>query len=154
MKVIAFDQATKVTGFAIFEDSSLVRYGVLTASGDDPFARMHDMYAQIYRLLQEEHPQLVSIEGTQFQKNYKVYSELSQMQGVVFAACFMLGISFRISAPTVWKAYCGVKGRKREDQKQSAMDIVQSYGITAPEDACEAILQGKYIIENEKGIKA
>lgn len=65
MKVIAFDQATKVTGFAIFEDSSLIRYGVLTASGDDPFARMHTMYTQIYELLEGERPQLVSIEGTQ-----------------------------------------------------------------------------------------
>lgn len=151
MKVIAFDQATKVTGFAIFEDSSLIRYGVLTASGDDPFARMHTMYTQIYELLKGERPQLVSIEGTQFQNNYKVYSELSQMQGVLFAACFELGISFRISAPSVWKSYCGVKGRKRDEQKQSAIAIVQSYGITAPEDACEAILQGKYIIENKKG---
>lgn len=151
MKLIAFDQATKVTGYAIYDSQHLVCYGVLQAAGDNPFSRMKAMFTQIYKLLSDEKPDLVSIEGTQFQQNYKVYSELSQMQGVVFASCFLLGISFRIAMPSAWKSYCGVKGRKREEQKQSAMAIVESFGIIAPEDACEAILQGKYVIENKKG---
>lgn len=153
MKVIAFDQATKATGYAIYEDTNLVRYGVLLASGQNCFVRMNSMFTQIHQLLSIEIPELVSIEGTQFQQNYKVYSELSQMQGVIFASCFLLSISFCIVVPSAWKSHCGVRGRKRKEQKQSAIDIVNSYGISAPEDACEAILQGKYIIENAKGKK-
>lgn len=151
MKVIAFDQATKVTGYAIYSDGKLVNYGALEASGDNPFERMRIMYEKIYTLMCVERPDLISVEGTQFQNNYKVYSELSQMQGVVFAACFALGVSFCVTAPSVWKSYCGVEGRKRMEQKQSAMAIVESFGITATEDICEAILQGKYVTENMKG---
>lgn len=150
-KVIAFDQATKHTGYAIYLGDELVRYGVLHACGDNPCDRMLLMYRQIYGLLKEERPSLVSIEGTQFQHNYLVYRELSQMQGVLFAVCFSLNIRFIVVEPSVWKHSCSVKGKKRAEQKESAVQIVREMGIDAPEDACEAILHGKHVIKSLKG---
>lgn len=150
-KIIAFDQATKHTGYAIYAEQELVRYGVLHASGTNPFHRILLMFQQIYRLLESEQPSLVSIEGTQFQRNYQVYKELSQMQGVLFAMCFSLNIPFIVVEPSVWKHSCSVKGKNRAEQKASAMQIVRDMGIDAPEDACEAILHGQHVIKSSKG---
>jgi len=152
MKFLSFDQATNITGYVIYDNQSLQRFGIIKSKGDTKNERIKSMYAQVLQLISDEHPDFVSIEGVQYQNNFQVYSTLSQMQGVFFAIFYSLGIEFMIVEPTVWKSFCGVKGRARDEQKQSAMSIVHDDGITASEDECEAILQGRYVLSAlEKG---
>jgi Holliday junction resolvasome RuvABC endonuclease subunit len=145
MKIICFDQSTKITGFSIWENNKLVDYGTLKYVEKNPFERMQQIHSDITKMILKTKPDFVYIEGVQFQKNYKVYGELSQLQGVMLSIFFIFNINFEIVPPVRWKAFCGVKGRKRKEQKENTIQIVkQNYCIDATEDEADAISIGTY----------
>jgi hypothetical protein len=39
-RILALDQATKITGYSIFDDGKLVKVGTFTTSSDDEIARV------------------------------------------------------------------------------------------------------------------
>ena len=93
---------------------------------------------------------------TQFQSNQRVYSTLSQLQGIVMAILFEKDIGFSIIEPSSWKSYCGITGRKREEQKAKSIAIAsKQFGLSdLTDDVADAILIGYYgahILNNEKG---
>lgn len=108
-----------------------------------PFVRMKFMCDTVHNYLDDLNPDCVVIEGVQYQKNQAVYSQLSQLQGCLFYLFFTTGKPFRIVEPKVWKSFAGIKGRKREEQKASALSIVHDqFKIDVAEDTAEAILIG------------
>ena len=65
------------------------------------------------------------------------------MQGVILSILFEKNVGFQIVKPSTWKSVTKVKGRKRKEQKESAMQIVkEKYKINVSEDVAEAILIG------------
>lgn len=148
MKIISFDQATHITGYAIYNDGELAGFGIIRSKATDPHVRMRDMFEQISALIDQETPNYVSIEGTQCQNgNYKAFSTLCQMQGVLFAILFIRHIEFFVVPPMTWKAFHKIGNGKRALQKRAAIQIVHNKGIDASEDECEAILQGEYVLD-------
>lgn len=148
MKIISFDQATHITGYAVYTDDVLTDYGVLRSKANDSYLRMQEMFTQISALIDKEKPDCVSLEGTQCQNgNYKAFSTLCQMQGVLFAILFIRRIDFRVVPPMTWKAFHKIGNGKRALQKKAAIQIVHNRGIDATEDECEAILQGEYVLD-------
>jgi crossover junction endodeoxyribonuclease RuvC len=76
----------------------------------------------------------------QFQNNYVTYQQLSQMQGVLMAYLFKINIPFQIVEPSAWRKTCGIKGRKREEQKANTQLFVkEKFGIDVSEDEADAI---------------
>ena len=107
------------------------------------------MYFLIRDLLRQRSPDFVVLEGVQFQNNYKTYSQLSQMQGIVFSILFELDIGFCIIEPNSWRKFVDVKGRKRVEQKAAAIEKVKEvFGIDAEEDVAEAICIGLWGVNN------
>lgn len=106
IKFIALDQATKYTGYSVWElpdngTLKLLEHGVFKADAkDDVISRMRVMYDDIKSLIFTQKPDFVFFEATQFQSNQRVYSTLSQLQGVVMAILFEGGIGFNIIEPS------------------------------------------------------
>lgn len=163
IKYIALDQATKHTGYSIWglspscDAPSLLEYGMLKANvKNDVISRMREMYSDIKGLIFTHKPNYVFFEATQFQSNQRVYSTLSQLQGIVMAILFEKDIGFSIIEPSSWKSYCGITGRKREEQKAKSIAIAsKQFGLSdLTDDVADAILIGYYgahILNNEKG---
>ncbi len=152
MTILALDQATKHTGFAIFSEGKLIDYGVLNADQDLPiFARMNEMRLMIAELVDNLCPDIVVFEQVQYQQNQKVYSQLSQLQGFVMSALFQKDVPFYIVEPVVWKSFAGVKGKKRAEQKESTIALAKLiYKVAVSEDTADAIFIGHWAVSNYK----
>lgn len=153
MKIICLDQSTKVTGYSIWKNKELHSYGTLDADPKEknPMERMYQMYFKIKELIDDIKPDFVVIEGVQFQNNYKTYSQLSQLQGIILSILFERDLQFIFLEPTAWKAFCKIKGRKRIEQKANTIQMVKDkFGLELSEDICDAIGIGLWTINNTK----
>ena len=143
------DQATKISGYSIFEDKNLITYGILEVDQKEKnyVERIKQMNGKIIQLINNNNPGFVVFEDVQFQRNYQTYQQLSQLQGVIMANLFDLNLGFQIIEPSGWKSFCGIKGKKREEQKKSTQEFVKNkYGIDVSEDEADAIGIGIWAI--------
>lgn len=155
MKYLALDQATKITGYAVFEDSKLIESGTLEIPEPERFEiqqRFFVMSKKISRLVDQVNPDLVSIEDIQFQRNFMTYQKLANFQGIVFEILFERNIPYVIVEPSKWKSFLGVKGKKREEQKQDTIKRVnKKFNLSAKEDESDAIGIAWWTVNNCKG---
>lgn len=151
--IVCIDQATKISGYSVFKGKNLVTYGLLTANADEknPIERMKEMIEKIEVLLKDVKPDYVAFEQVQYQSNLGVFQQLSQLQGVIMSRLFDRDIGFTLIEPTAWKAFCGIRGKKRDEQKLNTIKFVkEKYGINVPEDIADAIGIGYWAINNLK----
>lgn len=143
VKVIGFDQASKVTGYGVFEDGKLTKHGMITVTGDTD-TRMHKMFRDILKVIAEENADVVCIEGTHFQNNQNAFKLLAQLQGMITGVCDLFGITLRDYPPALWRSKAGIKegrGVKREELKQLAVEYVKDqFGVECSNDEAEAIV--------------
>ena len=143
MKVIGFDQASKVTGYGVFEDGKLVRHGTIECKGETD-VRTKEMFREIVRFIADEKPDAVCIEGTHFQNNQNAFKVLAQLQGMIMGICDIVGMPLYEYPPALWRSKANIKegrGVKREELKQLAVDYVKKhFGIECSNDEAEAIV--------------
>ena len=144
MKIIAFDQSTVKTGFAVMNGTDLEKYGVIDLhKEEDHWIRSQEMFHQTARLIKDTKPKLVIIEGVALQTNPQVLMKLGQLQGHIMAAAWGRNIPVMIYLPTQWRKILGMtqgKGVKRADLKRQSIEFVQKcYPIEVTEDEAEAI---------------
>ncbi len=145
MNLLTLDQATK-TGYSLWKDKELIKYGLFNTT-DIKDIHMEEKISNIKmfldRMIQEYQVDIVVLEDIQQQKNVDTFKKLAYLLGVLQNYLFEKGTPYIIIKPSQWKPLAGVKGRTREPQKKSAMEIVKKkYGIEATEDECDAICIG------------
>lgn len=134
----------------MFDNKKLISYGKLEVDNADetpPIERMNQMHEKISNLICNIKPDFIVFEDVQFQQNYGVFQQLSQLQGIVMALLFERNIGFQIVQPTKWKSCFGVKGRKRVEQKANTIQMVkEKYNLDVSEDEADAIGIGVWAI--------
>lgn len=150
MKILALDQSTKHTGWSLWIDEQLIDYGVIDVDDNIPATeRMKIMGEKVAAIIDKRNPKHVVIEQVQFQRNYKVYSQLSQLQGVLFQILFERKINFTLVEPTKWRSCVGVKGRNRGEQKAAAIQAVyDKYEVKVTDDIADSIGIGLWAAKN------
>ena len=155
-KILNLDQSTKITGYSVFINNNLDTYGLLFANEKEknPIERMKEMNDKIIALIDNVKPDYIVFENVQFQNNYGTFQQLSQLQGVIMAYLFKINIGFNLIEPTAWKSCCGIKGRKRIEQKANTQKFVKErYKVDVSEDEADAIGIGYWSINNVKATK-
>lgn len=147
MKLLSIDQSTKATGWAMFDGTDLVAHGVISPkSGEDLWERMQIIRNEIDRLIKENKPKAVVIEGVAMLRDQQALIKLGQLQGLIMASAFSRNIPIDIYMPTHWRKLNGFKqggGVKRAYLKQQAIDMIENdYGLSPTEDEAEAIAIG------------
>lgn len=153
MKILCLDQATKVTGYSIWVDGKLKKYGVLTpkVSKDAPYIeRLTAMGNAIESTIIKTKPDAVCIEDVQYQSNQRTFKILAQLQGYIFAILDRIKLPFVVVEPSCWKSFAGIKARKREEQKAQTMEFVRKQYKTKQlsEDEADAIGIGHWAVSN------
>lgn len=151
-RVIALDQASHKTGFAVLDNRQLVKSGVFEASADDEVARFHEVKEWLISIITNWKPDLIAIEGIQYQSNVNMgvttFQTLARLQGVLLDTCYEYGVPYKICATNTWRAHCGVKGVQRADKKRSMQLLVKKwFDISVSDDESDAIGIGKYAAE-------
>ena len=152
MRIIAFDQSTTATGWAVLdkETAEIVKFGVLKPEGETN-DRIRQTIKHCLWLVEEYQVTFVFIEGIYSELNKKVFAILAKLAGSLEIMLEEKGYIVNVVSANEWRKRVGIKGRKRADVKKEAIELVHTlYGIKASEDECEAILFSRAFCDNPK----
>lgn len=152
VRVLALDQATHTSGYSVYDDKELVKFGTFTTKSDGDVERIAEVRSWLISLIEMWHPDAIAIEGIQFQQTIDMgvttFQTLARLQGVLMVTCYELGIRFEVCPTNTWRSFCGVKGRARSDKKKSMQLLAkQWFDVSISEDEADAVGIGKYLAE-------
>lgn len=129
MKILAFDQASKISGYSTIENGQIVDSGVIDKHKiNNSFTRMGEMICEICDKINELKPDICVIEDIQNQSSVKTVIMLARLQGAILNYCYSNGIRTEILTPSQWRSKLQFhQGAhvKREELKQQAVDYVK-----------------------------
>lgn len=144
MRILAFDQSSKVTGWSVFDDNEYLKSGIIDKHKiSDINIRIGEMGTAICEKIEEIHPNIVIIENIQAQSAISTVIALARLQGFILGWCYVHKIRVEIIGPTEWRKELKFQqgaGVKRQELKQQSINYVKKkYGFDLSEDECEAI---------------
>lgn len=145
MKVLAFDQSTRVTGWSLFIDGHYAKSGVINLSKiKNTDERSKQMGLAICEEISNNDPDMIIIEEVALQSNADTLKKLARIQGVAIGFAAAHNIELHILEPSKWRSKLNYRqGRsvKREELKQQSLDFVKNVlGLNIEsEDENEAI---------------
>ena len=153
--IIALDQSTQLTGYAIFQDKDLIAHGVFSPSGDYEH-RIVKLRQWLLDKLEPLKPNVeVYFEDIQLQDlgggsiGVTTFKKLAHVQGALIVTCIEEDVPYTIVPAATWRKTCRVKGRVRSEYKPAAQaHVLEKYGIQATEDEADAICIGEYGVKN------
>ena len=154
MKILALDQSTQITGYAVFDNTDLYKHGVIDLHKEkDAWERMQIMRQKVDLLVKENKPKVVVLEDVAMQRDPQALIKLGRLQGLLMASALSRNIPVRLYLPASWRKILGIKqgaGIKRPELKAQAMQIIRDvYGLEPTEDEAEAICIGlSFLIDN------
>lgn len=148
-KILALDQASKTTGWAIFDGNNLIKYGAFTAKSHEIADKLVEIRNFISTLVKQEQITQVTLEDIALQynvgNNVVTYKVLAEVIGVITEYLAEESIPFEVVAAEKWRAAIDIKGKRRPDKKKNAQALIQTtFGISVSEDEADAICIGLY----------
>lgn len=150
MRLLALDQASRVTGVAIFDDNKLVKYGTFEIKSNQELGkRLTQFLENLDKLYAAYHFDAVAYEDIQLQMgNVETYKKLAYIQAMILFWCEKHEKNLYCLSPSHWRKILKDKygmswGRKRVEQKQTAIDFIQEhYKKEVDSDTADAICIG------------
>lgn len=151
-RVLALDQATKITGYSIFDNKELIKYGTFETNLENEIARDSAIKTWLLSMIANWRPDFVGIEGIQYEERFGVttFETLARLQGILMETLFWEKIPYKVCPTNTWRSHCGVRGKTRPDKKRSMQNIVKKeYDVSVSDDEADAIGIGKYVAETQ-----
>lgn len=142
MKVLALDQSTSCVGYCIMESDTeeIVACGAIEIHGRSLDEKISNVKRAALKLIADNSVEAFAIEDIQYQNNQRTYKVLSELLGVLSNAYFERDYLYHVIPPVTWKGYCGIKGKRREEQKMNTIVMVKErFDMTVTEDCADAI---------------
>lgn len=160
-RILALDQATYITGWAIYDGTKLIKYGVFETNLSSEVQRNSAIKIWLINMINNWKPDLIGIEDIQLQqlgKNHiqdsdniigiQTFKVLAHLQGLLINIIYEMNIPFEICSTATWRAHCKVKGKTKADKKKSMQLLVKKwFDISVTNDEADAIGIGKYVSE-------
>lgn len=154
-RILALDQASHTTGYAIFDNANLVKYGTFNTDLTDEMARCSLIKSWLLSMINNWKPDYIGLEGIQYQEEgsgqkmgVTVFQTLARLQGILMETCYSQNIPYQVCPTNTWRHTCGVKGKTRTDKKRSMQLLVkQWYDISVSDDESDAIGIGRYLTQ-------
>lgn len=128
MRVVAFDQATSTSGYAVIEDGHYVKSGVIDIRNNtNTDKRFVEMVNRLCKIISDEDADCVIIEDVQQQVNKQTFKLLARLQGAIIGYCCVNEIPFLIFPATTWRSRLRFNqgtGIKRQGLKMQAVQYV------------------------------
>lgn len=147
MILLALDQSSITTGYAVFNDNTLINYGKFTVEGSIIGDRLMKIKIKIKELIDSYNPEIIIFEDIQLQdnvqNNVQTFKVLAHVQGILHEMFTQLKIPYKCILSGTWKSSLNIKGQTRKEQKKNAQKYVEdNYNIIASEDIADAICLG------------
>lgn len=150
-RLLALDQASHITGWAVFDGAKLLKHGIIYAKSGDMGDRLYYIKEEIIKLLEEYQIDEVAFEDIQMQTsvgdNVKTFKILAEVFGVLEELFAELKYPHTAILSSTWKSTLGIRGRKRAEQKANAKNFVETkYNIKVTQDEADAICIGTHYL--------
>lgn len=154
MNLLALDQASHTTGYAIFKNDNPTVISHFNAKGKDIGDRLVSIRQTILKLIEDNDIDTVAFEDIQLQnnvvQNVKTFKMLAEVYGVIEETLKEIEMDYYIIPPTVWKSTVKIAGKGREKEKLLAQKyIADTYGMQCTEDEADAACLGTHVIKLE-----
>lgn len=161
--LLALDQSTQTTGYAVFKDRELITVGHISPSGNDYMKRIvktrnwleriiFTLDGEIEVVLEDIQLQELEPNGTKkFAKNMgvDVFKKLAHVQGALISLLEEKKIKYSVVIASSWKKSCKITGIHRDEQKKSAQAFVlKNYNKKVTQDEADAICIGYHHLKN------
>ena len=157
-RILALDQATITSGWAVYDDGKLIKYGSFTVKSASQDERRTEIKQWLASMINNWKPDLVALEDIQLQQfgakdgdnieGVTTFKTLAHLQGVLMNYLFENKIPYEIIHVSVWRKHCDIKGKSRSDKKKSAqLKVKEWYDVSVTTDEADAICIGKYAAE-------
>lgn len=157
MYSLCLDQALQTTGWALYDNESLIDFGHFTIppTGTIP-NRLGGLWKKLEELDKSFSIDYVFYEDIQSQQNIETFKKLAYVQATVILWCYFKDKKCTALAPSHWRSVLKEKykisfGRSRAEQKVAAQSFVKEhFRCTATEDECDAICLGLAGLQEKK----
>ena len=152
--ILALDQASRTSGYAIFQEGRLIASGTFTYEDSDFSLRLVKIRNKVISLIEEYNINKILLEDIQLQgqtNNVTTYKSLAEVLGVLEELAREYNIPHELVHSQSWKSTLGIKGRDRATQKRNAqLYIAEVYGLKVSQDQSDAICIGTHYIKTTK----
>lgn len=152
--ILALDQSSRITGYAIFIDNQLIASGTFTVSDDYIPDRLVKIRNKVISLIEQYSINKVLLEDIQLQtqvNNVSTHKILAEVLGVLEELCAERKIPHELIHSSSWKSGLNIKGRDRAAQKRNAQAYVEDvYKLKVSQDESDAICIGSHYIRQTK----
>lgn len=152
-RVLALDQATKVSGWAIFSNEKLIKYGIFETQLENEIQRDIQIKNWLINVIKNWGIDFVALEGVQYEERFGVttFATLARLQGILMSLLEEMEVQYTICHTATWRNFCQVKGKTRADKKKSMqLKVKEWYDITVNNDCADAIGIGHYAVNKTK----
>ena len=144
MKILSFDQSTKISAYSLWIDGEYVEVGVIDLHKmKDTSERVRAMGVELCKVIEKYNPAKVVLEEVAQQSNPMTLKLLARIQGVIIGFCAAHNIDTYIIEPSKWRSKLDFEqgaGVKRQELKAQAIKYVQdNFSMDLPEDESEAV---------------
>lgn len=152
--LLALDQSSHTTGYAVFKDGKPVVISHFDAKGQDLGDRLEWIRNKIISLIKEydidevvfEDIQLQDINGSR-EAGIKTFKILAETFGVIHELLTEIKMDYTIVPPIVWKATFKIAGKGRDKEKKMAQAYIKStLGLACTEDEADAACIGLHVL--------
>lgn len=149
MTILALDQASRTSGYAVFCDDQLIDSGKFTFEDTDIAKRLMKIRNKVEGLINEFCIEKIILEDIQCQgnvvNNLETFKILAEVIGVLTELAAEKNLPYELVYSTVWKSTLQIKGRTRPEQKKNAQQyVLNTYGKKVTQDESDAICIGAH----------
>lgn len=152
MRLLALDQASRTSGYAIFDGIELIKSGTIDLDDDSVGKRLHKLRQQIISMVKEYEITDIIFEDIQLQAtaNAQTYKVLAEVYGIIDELGEELNIPTKSIHASEWRSILNIKGRQRTEQKKAAQAYVAvRCNKKVSQDEADAICIGMSQVEKE-----
>ena len=155
MKILALDQSSRVSGWAIFDGDKLEQYGKIDVSNYYELGeRLHQIRKKVKKLIEDNKIDKVILEDIymdgQRVNNVQTFKALAEVFGVLYELCIDINVPVEAVLAGTWKSTLGIKGKTRPEQKRAAQAWVKgAYNLSATQDEIDSICIGAYWLKTK-----
>lgn len=152
--ILALDQSSKCSGYAIFRDGYLYQHGTFTVTDSDIGTRLFKIRTKVYELINDFNIDEVVFEDIYMDgqkiNNVNTFKALAEVFGVIEELLTEMKIPHKAISSASWKSTCGIKKSNRDAEKKAAKEyVLKTYNFEdiKSQDACDAICIGTHYIK-------
>lgn len=150
-RLLALDQSSRITGYAIFENAKLIHYGKFSVDDEDIGVRLMNIRGKVKDLIDQYNINELVFEDIQMQNNVQnnvqTFKLLAEVFGVIYELATEMDLRNSAVLASSWKSTLKVRGKNRPEQKRNAQAVVEKvFNIKPTQDECDAICIGLHHI--------